>query len=305
MYILQLGFLDGYEGYLLAKYSSIYTMTKYTKLREQYFKTLGKDTSLIVTTYNWPQALEICLNSVLRQTALPKEIIVADDGSREETINLVKKIKDSNPNVKIIHSWQEDDGFRLSMSRNKAIAKATGKYVIIIDGDLILERHFIQDHIENMEKGYFIQGSRVIISEEESKKILKGKLPEFPKVLFEKGYKNKANTIRNKLLSKIVTKKDKKLSGIRGCNMSFFREDLVKVNGFEEKIQGWGREDSEIAVRLFNSGIGKKKLKFGGLTYHIYHKENDRSGLAENDEFLARVIKEEKKKAEKGLDSHE
>lgn len=134
---------------------------------------------------------------------------------------------------------------------------------------------------------------------------MKGKLPEFPKVLFEKGYKNKANTIRNKLLSKIVTKKDKKLSGIRGCNMSFFREDLVKVNGFEEKIQGWGREDSEIAVRLFNSGIGKKKLKFGGLTYHIYHKENDRSGLAENDEFLARVIKEEKKKAEKGLDSHE
>jgi len=113
---------------------------------------------------------------------------VADDGSREETINLVKKIKDSNPNVKIIHSWQEDDGFRLSMSRNKAIAKATGKYVIIIDGDLILERHFIQDHIENMEKGYFIQGSRVIISEEETKKILKGKLPEFPKVLFENCY---------------------------------------------------------------------------------------------------------------------
>ena len=87
--------------------------------------------------------------------------------------------------------------------------------------------------------------------------------------------------------------------------MSFFKEDLVKVNGFEEKIQGWGREDSEIAVRLFNNGIGKKRLKFGGLTYHIYHKENDRSGLAENDEFLAKVIKEEKKKAEKGLDSYE
>jgi len=305
MYILQLGFLDGYEGYLLAKYSSIYTMTKYTKLREQYFKTLGKDTSLIVTTYNWPQALEICLNSVLRQTVLPKEIIVADDGSREDTASLVKKIKESNPNIKIEHSWQEDDGFRLSMSRNKAIAKTSGKYVIIIDGDLILERHFIQDHIENMENGYFIQGSRVIISEEKSKEILKGKLPVFPKVLFEKGYKNKANTVRSRLLSKIFAKKDKKLSGIRGCNMSFFSEDLVKVNGFEEKIQGWGREDSEIAVRLFNNGIGKKRLKFGALTYHIYHKENDRSGLAENDEFLAKVIKQGKKKAEKGLNDHE
>ena len=87
--------------------------------------------------------------------------------------------------------------------------------------------------------------------------------------------------------------------------MSFFREDLVKVNGFEEKIHGWGREDSEIAVRLFNSGVGKKRLKFSGLTYHIYHKENDRSGLAENDEFLTAVIKQGKKKAEKGLDNHE
>ena len=134
---------------------------------------------------------------------------------------------------------------------------------------------------------------------------MKGKLPVFPKVLFEKGYKNKANTVRNRLLSKIFAKKDKKLSGIRGCNMSFFREDLVKVNGFEEKIQGWGREDSEIAVRLFNNGIGKKRLKFGALTYHIYHKENDRSGLAENDEFLAKVIKQGKKKAEKGLNDHE
>ena len=305
MYILQLGFMDGYEGYLLAKYSSIYTMTKYTKLREQYFKTLGKETSLIVTTYNWPEALEICLNSVLSQTVIPKEIIIADDGSKQETADLVQKIKESNPNIEIIHSWQEDDGFRLSMSRNKAIRKAKGKYVIIIDGDLILERHFIQDHIENMENGYFIQGSRVIISEEKSKEILNGKLPAFPNILFEKGYKNKANTIRNKLLSKIFTKKDKKLSGIRGCNMSFFKEDLVKVNGFEEKIQGWGREDSEIAVRLFNSGIGKKRVKFNALTYHIYHKENDRSGLAENDEFLAEVIKQKKKKAEKGLDSYE
>ena len=87
--------------------------------------------------------------------------------------------------------------------------------------------------------------------------------------------------------------------------MSFFRKDLISVKKLKEKIQGWGREDSEIAVRLFNNGIGKKRLKFSGLTYHIYHKENDRSKLGENDEFLAKVIKEKKKKAEKGLDSYE
>ena len=305
MYILQLGFLDGYEGYLLAKYSSVYTMTKYTKLREKYFQNLGNTTSLIITTYNWTEALEICLESVLKQTVIPKEIIIADDGSKQETADLIKKMQKSNPNIKIIHSWQEDKGFRLSMSRNKAINKATGEYIIIIDGDLLLERHFVQDHIENMEKGYFIQGSRVIMSEDKSKEIFKGKLPEMPLALIEKGFKNKANVIRNTLLSKMFVKKDKKLSGIRGCNMSFFKEDLVKVNGFEEEIQGWGREDSEIAVRLFNNGIGKKRLKFKALTYHIYHNENDRSKLKENDEFLEKVIKSGKKRAGKGLDSHE
>lgn len=305
MYILQLGFLDGYEGYLLAKYSSIYTMTKYTKLREMYYKNLGKDTSLIITTYNWPKALEICINSVIDQTVLPKEIIIADDGSKEETINLVKSFQQSFPHLNIIHSWQEDLGFRLSMSRNKAINKATGKYVIIIDGDLLLERHFIEDHIENREEGYFIQGSRVITSKEKLEEIENGLYPVLPIAFFEKGLKNKANMIRNKVLSKLFTKKDKELSGIRGCNMSFYKEDLVLVNGFEEKIEGWGREDSEIAVRLFNNGIGKKKLKFRALTYHLYHKENDRSNLKENDEFLEKVIKEGKLRAEKGLDNSE
>ncbi len=305
MYILQMGFLDGYEGYLLAKYSSIYTMTKYTKLREEYFRNLGKDTSLIVTTYNWPEALELCLNSVIRQTVLPKEIIIADDGSGKDTEELIRRFVRSYPNINIIHSWQEDEGFRLSMSRNRAISKAKGEYVIIIDGDLILDRHFVQDHIENREEGYFIQGSRVIMSPEKSEEIKSGTEIDLPGAFFAKGLKNKANMIRNRLFSRIFTKKDRKLKGIRGCNMSFFRKDLITVNGFEEKIQGWGREDSEIAVRLFNNGIGKKRLKFSGLTYHIYHKENDRSKLGENDEFLAKVIKEKKKKAEKGLDSYE
>ena len=304
MYILQLGFLDGYEGYLLAKYSSIYTMTKYTKLREKYYKNLGREASLIITTYNWPEALKLCLESVLKQTVLPKEIIIADDGSRQETADLIKDFQISNPNIKIIHSWQEDDGFRLSMSRNKAIVKSTAKYIIIIDGDLILERHFIQDHIENSKKGCFIQGSRVIISKEKSKEVFTGKIPSFPNNFFEKGLKNKANMIRNTYLSKIVSKKDKKLSGIRGCNMSFFKSDLELVNGFEEQINGWGREDSEIAVRLFNNNIAKIRLKFKALTYHIFHKENDRSKLSENDEILSNVIKNRKIKAEKGLNQY-
>lgn len=304
MYIFQLGFLDRYEGYLLSKYSSIYTMTKYTKLREEYYKNLGYNTSLIITTYNWPEALEVCLNSVVNQTVLPKEIIIADDGSKQETIELIKSFQQSYPQISIIHSWQEDKGFRAGESRNKAILKATGEYIIIIDGDLLLERHFVQDHIENMEKGCFIQGSRVITSENKKNQILNGELPELPISLFDKELKNKLNMIRNKFLSKLIKNKTFGLKGIRSCNMSFFKEDLLKVNGFEEEIQGWGREDSELAVRLFNQGIKKKKIKFSALTYHLYHKENDRSQLEENTKYLENAIKNKKLKAIKGLDRY-
>lgn len=301
MYILQLGFLDGYEGYLLAKYSSIYTMTKYTKLREAYYNTLGKDTSLVITTYNWPEALKACLNSVLEQTVKPREVIIADDGSKQETIDLVKDFQQSYPWLHIIHSWQEDDGFRASMSRNRAINKSKGEYIIIIDGDLILEKHFIEDHIKNKEKGCFIQGSRVITDVHVAKKMINGKKVN----IFEKGLKNKLNMIRNNLLSKLITKKDKNLRGIRSCNMSFFKKDLIEVNGFEEEIEGWGREDSELALRLFNIGLKKKKLKFSALTYHLYHKENDRSKLEENDKYLAEAIRNKKQIAKKGLDRYE
>ncbi len=304
MYIFQLGFLDRYEGYLLSKYSSIYTMTKYTKLREEYYKNLGYNTSLIITTYNWPEALEVCLNSVVNQTVLPKEIIIADDGSKQETIELIKSFQQSYPQISIVHSWQEDKGFRAGESRNKAILKATGEYIIIIDGDLLLERHFVQDHIENMEKGCFIQGSRVITSENKKNQILNGELPELPVSLFDKELKNKLNMIRNKFLSKLIKNKTFGLKGIRSCNMSFFKEDLLKVNGFEEEIQGWGREDSELAVRLFNQGIKKKKIKFSALTYHLYHKENDRSQLEENTKYLENAIKNKKLKAIKGLDRY-
>ena len=152
--------------------------------------------------------MKACLNSVLEQTVKPREVIIADDGSRKETIDLVKDFQKSYPWLNIIHSWQEDDGFRLSMSRNKAINCASGKYLIIIDGDLILEKHFIQDHIENMEKGYFVQGSRVIVDEKNSKNLLKNRMPNFIFRLFEKGFKNKANMIRCGILSKMFIKRN-------------------------------------------------------------------------------------------------
>ena len=120
--------------------------------------------SLIISTYNWPRALYLCLDSVMQQTVMPTEILIADDGSGISTRDVVKHFENISP-VPVHHIWHEDRGFRLAAIRNKAIAASSGEYVIQIDGDLILHRHFIQDHIIFARKGCFVTGSRGIITE--------------------------------------------------------------------------------------------------------------------------------------------
>src|SRR3546814_319958 len=106
------------------------------------------DCSLIVSTYNWPEALTCCLNSIAAQTVLPTEIIIADDGSTEETKNATVDWS-KRTHIPLIHVWHADQGFRLSEIRNKAIQRAAHPYIIQIDGDIILDSNFIEDHLKS------------------------------------------------------------------------------------------------------------------------------------------------------------
>ena len=229
--------------------------------------------SLIITTYNWKEALELVLLSVTNQTIPPNEVIIADDGSKEDTKQFIETFKQEHPQLNIIHSWQEDQGFRLSRSRNLAIAKASSEYIIVSDGDMILDSHFIQDHLFHAEKNTYLQGSRVLLSPQLTKNILISKKFIKPS-LCSKLYKNKLNSIRNIFLSHVIGYiKSTKLRGIRGCNFSLFKKDILKVNGFNEKFISWGQEDSEFVQRLYHAGIKRKNLKFSAIQYHLYHKE--------------------------------
>ena len=127
--------------------------------------------TLIITTYNWPEALLLVIKSVRLQSILPDEIIIADDGSTKETREVVNSFK-NDVLMNIIFSWQEDKGFRAARSRNNAIIRSTGDYIILIDGDTILHTNFIKEHIDHAESGFFVQGSRVLLSEKETKKAL-------------------------------------------------------------------------------------------------------------------------------------
>ena len=220
--------------------------------------------SLIITTFNWPESLSLVLSSIRVQTLKPDEIIIADDGSDSRTKDLILSFN-KQFDLKIIHSWQEDKGFRAARSRNKAILKSSGDYIILVDGDMVLHRDFVKDHVACAENGYFVQGRRVLLSEQESKKAIIQKKIKFS--LFSSGLKNRKNAIHSKILFMLFSNKKNHLERIKSCNMAFFKEDCINVNGFNNDIEGWGREDSEFIVRMMNNGINRKTIRFGIIQY--------------------------------------
>ena len=257
--------------------------------------------SLIITTYNSPAALLLVLQSIERQSTLPSDVIVADDGSNNDTKELIKHFQLTTC-LKIIHSWQKNKGFRVAKSRNKAIAKSDADYLILIDGDMILHPEFVLDHIKNSELGYFIQGTRVLLTKNATENALRRMSLIFS--FFSYGIKNRKNAIHSNLLSKLFTKNKKHLNGIKTCNMSFFRKDCININGFDNDFEGWGREDSEFAVRLLNNGIFRKNLRFNAIQFHLWHAENTRASLRQNDVILNSSINNNSKWCNNGIDKY-
>jgi glycosyltransferase involved in cell wall biosynthesis len=256
--------------------------------------------TLIITTYNWPESLLLVMESITCQTILPDEVIIADDGSTEETKGLINSFN-NNFNIKVIHSWQENIGFRAARSRNNAIFRSSGDYIVLIDGDSILHSNFIEDHIANAELGFFVQGSRVLLTEKKTKKALTQKIINFS--FFSSELMNRKNSIHSKLLSLIFSNKKNHISGIRSCNMAFYKKDCININGFNNEFEGWGREDSEFVVRLINSGVKRKNVRFNAIQFHLWHNSNTRASLERNNAMLEDAINHSIKWCENGINS--
>ncbi len=228
--------------------------------------------SLIVTTYNWPEALRIVLESILRQTVLPYEIIIADDGSDEDTAKIIRDIL-LKCKIKWQHVWHPDEGVRQSRIKNLAVSRSSGEYLVFIDHDVPLHRDFLRDHILFAEEGTFLQGKRVLLSKELTHKILNGGYRAVSNLSFyTKGLKNRKNCLRYLPLARMFSRKRSFQTSLRGCNLSLFRKDFLEVDGFDEIYdRSWGREDSDICYRLFHKGVKVKNLWFCALQYHLWH----------------------------------
>jgi glycosyltransferase involved in cell wall biosynthesis len=233
--------------------------------------------SLIILTYNWPGALEGMLRSVAAQTCLPYEVVVADDGSTAETAALIQRMAATYP-VPLRHVWQEDHGFRAARARNRGIAASRGDYVILLDGDMLVHPDFIADHLMLAERGFFLQGGRIKATPEESQRLLNGGEPVFAPWstanFDEFDGTRRLYAFRAPLLARWKAR-SRNGGRVMSCNMSFWRDDLLRVNGFDERMEGYGAEDRELAARLENAGLKRRPLKWAALAVHLWH--NSRS----------------------------
>ncbi|MBI1809824.1 MAG: glycosyltransferase family 2 protein [Gemmatimonadetes bacterium] len=257
--------------------------------------------SLLVSTYNWKDALAALLATVRAQREPPLEVLVADDGSRDDTAALIASEAATFP-VPLRHFWQEDLGFRKSRILNEALVHARGEYVIQIDGDMLLHRDFVRDHVRFARPGFFLQGSRVLLGDDATRRSIAARA--IAASALSRDVRNRVNSVRAPWLTRFVRGPRDPLVGIRGCNMSFWMSDLTAVNGYDEDIEGWGREDSELAARLLNAGVRRRNIKFSALAWHLEHDTRSQDALDRNHAIFERVAREQRRRCEHGLSGH-
>lgn len=262
--------------------------------------------SVIVTTYNRPDALGAVLHGLCWQTDRAFEVIIADDGSGPETAQVIQDFA-GNTGLRITHSWQPDQGFRAAESRNRAALRSRGVYCIFLDGDCIPRRDFVARHRALAEPGFFVTGNRVLLSPALTERILRERIDAggwgVVALLRERltGGINRLSPALHLPLGPLRKLNDHEWEGARSCNLAIWRRDFHKVDGFDAAFNGWGLEDSDIIVRLTRAGICRKDGRFATGVLHLWHPESDRTALPRNRQRLDAVIGGDRIRAEQGL----
>ncbi len=269
--------------------------------------------SLIITTYNRPDALAAVLHSALAQTDTQFEIVIADDGSTATTRTLIESMAHTSP-IPIRHVWQPDEGFRAGAIRNQAIAASQGDYVIMIDGDCLLRPSFISQHRALAEIGYFVAGNRILLSPAWTKALLAhGTYPIHYRAI--DWLRARLRKHINSLFSLFILPTPKPFNGLRKqrmqrwqgaktCNLAVWKADLIAVNGFDQAYEGWGHEDADLVVRLMRYGVPRKDGHFATTVLHLWHPENDRQHETRNRERLDAILSASHHRAQHGLDQY-
>ncbi len=264
--------------------------------------------SVIMTTYDREDALAAVLRSLARQSDRNFEVIVADDGSGPATATLIAEWK-PKIGVPLAHVWQEHRDFRAAEIRNRAIATSRGTYCVFLDGDCLVRPDFIATHRRLAEPGFFVTGNRALLTAKLTDAALRERQePEawgLGRWIGQRlgGGLNRLAPVLRLPLGPLRKLRPRAWEGARSCNLAVRRADLERVDGFDAAFSGWGKEDSDLLVRLLHAGVRRKDGAFATGVLHLWHPPADRGRLADNERRLDAVIAGGRVRAERGLSS--
>jgi glycosyltransferase involved in cell wall biosynthesis len=236
-------------------------------------------TELILSTYNSPRALTLCLTSVACQRVRPGSICIADDGSGPETAAAIAAFRAAHPELSIRHVWHEDRGFEKGAILNRAIASSEAEFLVFIDGDVMIHPDFVARHLELARPGRFSTGSLIRLDAATTAAVTPDMIRDG--TVFRRDWLRAHGAIDRfgtwlktmpfpmpvQNLLEILTPVQKALCG---ANASLFRADALRVNGYDEGIK-YGGGDKEFGVRLSNAGVRGRHLRYTAPLVHLDH----------------------------------
>ena len=265
--------------------------------------------SVIVSTYNRPDALRMILLAFEDQTDRDFEVVIAADGSTDETRRVIDEAR-RFARYPLKHVWQEDRGWRISRAHNLAALQATGDYYIFVDGDCLPVPRFVADHRWLAEPGWWVRGTRAYLSRELTAKALANQvkiwrwpLARWLAIRSNRQVRDPLPLVRLRV-GLFRKRQPRKWEGAITGNLGVWAEDYHRIDGSDEIYKGWGRDDSDLVVRLIRAGVYRKEGRFAAPVIHLWHPESDRSRLNENERLLQETLQADRITARVGLSSH-
>ena len=263
--------------------------------------------SLMITTYDMPEHLKLVCANLKRQSCQEFEVLFCDDGSGPATERVISEFA-QHSSLPIQHLWQEHDGFRKCKILNQALLKARGETLIFLDGDCVPHWRFVEDHLRHQEEGFYLAGRRVEVGPDLSSRITPQWVAsgyfDWPHPSFLWSVWKKDSEFLNRSI-RVSSPRVRswlgmnRIDDLKGCNYSVPRYVLESLNGFDESYEGYGREDTDVEIRLQNFGLKIKSLKGLALQFHVWHPR--REFTPANEDLLADAKKTGRLRALKGL----
>lgn len=266
--------------------------------------------SVVITTYNRPDALEAVVEACFMQDDKNFEIIIADDGSAANTRQTIEALAARSP-MPLKYVWQPDEGFRAAMARNRGTLAATGNYIIFLDGDCVPQRDFVKRHRRLARPGYLVSGSRILLSQALTERVLREHIDVAGLGLLDR-LRCRLRGDMNKVLQTMLrwpdigrVRRTFSWRRIKSCNLAVWRADLEKVNGFDESFVGWGHEDADLVLRLFHAGVLRKDGALATEVLHLWHREAQRDEESSNRKVVLERTASKTIEAVRGLREHQ